>query len=382
MDGLGYALMSKDTLEGLLDLKGIFMNSKVVSEQPEGIVYLTAVTSLGKQYILKRRNQALNESMHEFRIGIELSKISHPNLAKTYMYFQCPCDWLNEPASFIMMEHVVGMDYSKFRQTLTPDERKLLFRHLCMIVADIQSKIKFTHYDLHTGNILVSLGPEQLLTYSCYGQTYTIVSPFQIKILDYGTSYVENISDDWVEINVNTVFNGAVPNVYDDFFDMAYITAVYMHNENIIHPGINALLTSNSFIPYTGQEGWTVDQIYYVGREKNPGWITILVEGISFITDTFYTNPIPMRKSIDVFFSDLLDDFASYFKLRDVRTIEGQKELQRWLDANTDNPVVKEKILKYQREYGGVMAFNKLNNIRKRTVSVKDLFNEIINLTQ
>lgn len=144
MDNVSYALISKDILERILDLNQIFTNSNIIASQEEGVVYLTAITSLGGRYILKRRNIYIEESMYETRVGMELNKINHPNLVKTYMYFQCPCDWLDETASFILMEYIEGIPYSKLREQLTSDQRKLFLRHLCMIIVDIQSKIKFT----------------------------------------------------------------------------------------------------------------------------------------------------------------------------------------------------------------------------------------------
>lgn len=382
MDQLGYALISRETLEKLLDLKTIFLNSQQLSQQDEGTVYLTAITSLGERYILKRRNVNLQETIHEFNVGIELSKIKHQNLINTYMYFQCPCDWLNSPASFILMEYAPGVTLHRLRQDLTEGERKLLIRQLCMIIPDIQSKIKFTHYDLHSNNILISMGEIQEFSYNCYGQTLQINSPFKIKIIDYGTSYVEGVVDDWVEINPNTVFTGAVPNVYDDFFDLAYVISVYLHQEEIIQPEINSLLEANSFVPYKGEKGWTVDNgRYYIGRERNPEWINIIVEGLSFITDRFYNNPVPIRKNIEDIGDEAFDDFGRYFKLRNLHTLQDQIKLQSLIEDNRNNPIVQTKLLKYQREYGGVMAYQKLLKISRRKVTAKALFLEIMKLT-
>jgi hypothetical protein len=127
-------------------IKEIYEHRKIVAKQDEGYVYLTAVSTFGKEYILKQRNTVI--SPHEFLVGTKLNRLDHPNLIKVLLYFECPCNWLKTDASFILMEQAIGQPYLSYKG-VEISHKMLLYKQMLMIVADIQSKIKFTHYDLH-----------------------------------------------------------------------------------------------------------------------------------------------------------------------------------------------------------------------------------------
>src|SRR5579871_6722186 len=87
------------------------------------------------------------------------------------------------------------------------------------------SKIEFTHYDLHLGNILISLHDE-------------------IAIIDFGTSYISGYPKDYQTsalITTQALILGANPNVYDPYFDMIYMILDFIEliKENLIIEFLN-----------------------------------------------------------------------------------------------------------------------------------------------
>lgn len=225
---------------------------------------------------------------------------------------------------------------------------------------------------------MVTMGSNVEYTYNCYGVMLNITSPFIIKIIDYGVSHVQNVDDGWVESNPNIVLNGGVSNVYDDFFDLSLVTTLYFLNEETVNEDINNILQKNSFTPYTGSVN---DGLYYVGREYNPDWYNIVTEIFSPITDKYYNNPIAITKSVDGFVIEVLTDFSKDFKVKNIYSSEGTKEMSEAFAKNKNNTKTAQKILKYQREYGGVMKYNKLLNISRRKLQPKILFDKIMQFT-
>lgn len=64
---------------------------------------------------------------------------------------------------------------------------------------------KFTHYDLHHGNVLLyKLDNNEVIkyVYHCNSETLSFYSPYLVKIIDYGRSYFDNN-----DINTNVIYN-------------------------------------------------------------------------------------------------------------------------------------------------------------------------------
>ena len=384
------ALISMDTLEHLLDLKDIYQNATLLATQDEGSVYLTGISKFGKQYILKKRNTL--STTHEFNIG---SKVKHPNMARAFLYFECPCDWLPEKSSFLLMEKASGKDYAHIKPNLLEDESRIFIRHLCMIIADIQDTYKFTHYDLHGGNMLISLGPYREERYRCYGREYSIVTPFTIKIIDYGYSHLEGVYGDYVEVNYSAMINGAVPNVYDPFFDMTYVITWWLRSEKIINKRINDLLIFNSFIPYEGQisslselDKYKDKELFYLGREYNPDWLDLRYypEWV-FSTDPYYSSLRATKGTLIRYTGDLVIDLIDYYN-----SVVEPKERVR-LDRTDPMPIYKRIVEMYKSgnyqqlneiannyriRFGGLMKYLKEEKIKKRPITPKQLFETIL----
>lgn len=125
---------------------------------------------------------------------------------------------------------------------LTVAEWAVFHRHLALIVTDLQTRplsdgtiAEVVHYDLHPGNTLVLVGQLQTWTYTCYGQIYTIESPFMITLIDFGSTHVNRMlgvddglppmPDHWYESRPGSLYLGRIPSVYDPIADVAFILA-------------------------------------------------------------------------------------------------------------------------------------------------------------
>lgn len=215
-------------------------------------IYIRKVDSsleLSESIIIKKRILCVLEKLdvgclfREYKVGMKLNTINHINLMKTYAYF---CDKDN---AYLVIEHVKGDEYTT--EYFTRNEISFIMRHLILILDDIQSKIKFTHYDLHIHNIIVHKNPAEKELYYNSGK---IVSPYDIKIIDFGGSYVEKV-EGWTEIASNSVICGVCSGVYDNVYDFITIFEIYRFLFSIDDVFIEAILTRNGFIPYQNSVG-------------------------------------------------------------------------------------------------------------------------------
>jgi len=107
--------------------------------------------------------------------------------------------------------------------------------------------MNFTHYDLHTGNvILVDLSDTVRHSFLFNGENKYVDSRYTIKIIDLGRTYVKGIKSSWVETNV--IDSATTPGVYDPLFDLARIASdindIY---EEYVGQRLNNLLERNLF---------------------------------------------------------------------------------------------------------------------------------------
>jgi len=328
-------------------------------------VEIYRVVIRGEVYILKRKKESC---LHEFLVG---SGLKHENTIQTIANYQ------NQGHFDLILEVAVGIPYSELLEKLSLFEKNLFIRHLSLIICDIQGKIKFTHYDLHTKNIIVHMNTPQLYTYTCFGKVYPLISPFQIKLIDYESSYLEGVRDTWVTINNSSVMCGMVPSVFDDFFDLAFVVTWHLYDTKTVSTKVNQLLLQNSFIPYDPDlelpERW--DKSSFLGREYNPNWERVLYTSTDFITDYYYNTPVPINMTIDDFLDKVLIVFGKEINISPY-TSQGQVDISIHVNQNEDS--VKNLLLRYRRDYGGVIKFQKERNIKRRTVSPKMLLETVL----
>lgn len=204
----------------------------------------------------------------EYRIGITLNRLNHPNLIKTYAYFT------DENYAYLAIEYAEGVHFSA--NNFNPVELKIITKTIVDIITDLQSKIFLTHYDLHQNNILIKRDQ----TNKDQNNNFTI------KFIDYGASYCKGI-DGWAETSAGSKVTGIVPSVFDDVYDYATIIETYRYNAKIENIELERLLFENGFIPYLKKDDLAIYDMgkyevsKYIGREYYPNYAENVLSGFN-----------------------------------------------------------------------------------------------------
>jgi hypothetical protein len=333
-----------------MDFEYLYRNAHLFFKHEYAKVYL--VETSDRQYIMKDRTS--NE--YEYAIGCIINTIRHPNLVKTVGIHK----------TYLFTKKVSGMTFSKFH-TLKLDKSKklLLLRHVILALVDIQGRLAFTHYDLHSKNIIIEKHDNyEEYVYNCYGTDYAIRSPFRFKFIDYNRSYIEGMENKWTESNFIALITGQVPNVFDPFYDMAlfYQEWVYHYRErNIL---ADTIVLENKFLVHSSPKkhvhnmsyGISYDIVIY-GREYNPHWIKLIDNPMIddlLINDQYY-NTISSSKRT-------LNEFSTYL-------------------FSFNEQSFKQNLVPLQMEFAAVMKKEKEQNIARRIHSPEALFDALMNMT-
>lgn len=177
----------------------------------EGFIYITHFFSSNIQVVIKipQTAKGIESKVREYFIGIKainnLRYIS-PSFVYTLGAFLCPkpnktgeisCDDSCKNTAFVFYEKIIGESV----QTLLKNDRLdfsqflvLLFQ-LLLGLEVAQREVRFTHFDMHTDNVMVRLGTGDATTITHLDMfTYIINKPeFIPVVIDFGasTAYIE-----------------------------------------------------------------------------------------------------------------------------------------------------------------------------------------------
>ena len=367
MDSLKNVIIAENVSKDISDISDqiskLWNKAKFIAEGSLSDVYL----SENEKYIFKvqERSEIL---IREFKVGLQLNKIDSPYLTQYYCYGEGVNR--NRPFALIVMEYVKGQSYYDTMEKLNLMEKKILTKHVIYILAELNS-IKFTHYDLHGDNIIVEMGPLTDYSFKCFGKEYAMQSYYRIKFIDYDLSYVDGIEPLWLrDIDPKTIITGCVSDLYDDFYDLAYFLTCYCIFEKIINHDLINLIKTNSFYAYTLDE--PLDKIFEYGRELYPEWAILGKDLYRPLFDNYYCGTETKESTVVTFVQDAVQRMKKHLKLNDMR------RLSKTINSRLQNPGVSDIVDNIGKEFGSVMRWNKMEQMRKRTVTVEQLFNSAL----
>lgn len=232
--------------ENLLQIyeNGIPDDAKVLANQPEGKVYEH------NGYVIKERvtnayeGDVCNECVRrEVEVGLIANKYNTQYLVKTIGYFERMVK--GKTVSYVITEYIKGIGLYEALSKGTGI--RSIYKLLIYIILYLQEIMNFTHYDLHSGNvILVDLGKISRHSFSFNGENKYVDSRYTIKIIDLGRTYVKGIKSSWVETNV--IDSATTPGVYDPLFDLARVASdINYIYEEYVGQRLNNLLERNLF---------------------------------------------------------------------------------------------------------------------------------------
>lgn len=93
----------------------------------------------------------------------------------------------------------------------------MLYLQVVHMIKHLQDQMQFTHYDLHPENIIVDVSPEPTDKICVIdGTTYTMKSPYTIKFIDFGFSYIPGLEPAYYPGNISYML---CPGIYDPLVD-------------------------------------------------------------------------------------------------------------------------------------------------------------------
>ena len=201
--------------KGLYDLsknikKWIKKMDKISVNSKEGFIYITNFLS-DIQVVVKvaQKSTGLESKLREYFIGIKsINKLR--SLIPTFVYtigaFLYPKptktgkiqnDIKNENTAFVVYEKIDGETISSFlkKDKFTFKQFLIIFIQLLLGLEVAQREARFTHFDLHTDNVMIRQNDLDSYNVHLDMSTYSLVNPeFIPVIIDFGTStcYIEN----------------------------------------------------------------------------------------------------------------------------------------------------------------------------------------------
>jgi len=197
-------------------LKALFTSlRRVGAESKNGNALLVGIKSTKGVIIAKSPKSKLNDELfHEYFVGVmALNGLRRrtPNFAYILGAFKClPPDigedekviaWceangINNPenlVNYVLYEKVAGQSVEDLISTCTAAEFFSWFVQIC-ISLHLSRHVKFTHYDLHTGNVMArpwKEGEDLAIKYEVQPNlTWYVKAQTAVQIIDYGMSHV------------------------------------------------------------------------------------------------------------------------------------------------------------------------------------------------
>lgn len=200
-----------------------FQNITKIGQGGYGIIYRTFVINENIQVIIKVPTQSSynqEQSMREYLVGLVLNDLRYlvPNFAYTLGAFSCSvpssitntqiCTRVNGLRDVVVYEKITGLNlhYGIELGKLSVIESIPVIAMVLLALEVAQRECRFTHYDLHTGNIMLA---ENMPDYEVVldDAVYKITKPKYVPIIiDYGMSSVY-INDTCTGLNGEPRYN-------------------------------------------------------------------------------------------------------------------------------------------------------------------------------
>jgi len=184
--------------------------SQIGTASANGIAFSAMLKEQSDMYVIKtgKTEQAGQELIHELTVGTYgTNKMRNicPNFAYVYGGFRCSppigdqkksiCDFNNNKVNYIIYESVLDSIPIKQYLTDTHSFLEILFPILYALKA-AEKEIDFTHYDLHTDNVLLRQGNKSVGYETENGYEYVNSSVTPV-IIDYGRSHIKHDDKDY-----------------------------------------------------------------------------------------------------------------------------------------------------------------------------------------
>lgn len=220
----------------LTDLKPFGSKSK------QGVVSKSLLFDKFYVVIKRAKTSRFDEiTLRDFCVGINLNKIINesPFFVRTLGCFQYKNQF------HIATEFIDGINLKNFlidKKSAFKDFLNIFFQILLGLEV-AQNKLNFSHYDLHTDNVILVHTKDNPIKISLYGYQYTINSPYKPVMIDFGLSSVCTKGQTLGQKSLETkgIFNYLSPG-YDIYVFLLFCVDVVQNKNLSIFKGITDLL--------------------------------------------------------------------------------------------------------------------------------------------
>ena len=189
-----------------LRLRTFITDLKKISEGTYGTTMEASLKYADKDFIIKVPKRDEENAVHEFFVGLAMSGTRQmmPNFVYTYAGFVCSPPFIDrennevinycakkQGVQYIVQERIPGNSLFN-TEDLTLSEFIGILLQLLFALAVTGDRSKFTHYDLHSGNILLRKGKNEFsLRYvSPNGNNIFVKTNYVATIIDFGRSFI------------------------------------------------------------------------------------------------------------------------------------------------------------------------------------------------
>jgi hypothetical protein len=168
------------------------------------------------------------------------------------------------PRNVIFMEYVNKLSFHRLCEDVIGDKNIIISQILQILIALEVAQIKknFTHYDLHTSNILIQMCEiNSVFVYQIKGKKYAIPTyGFFPLIIDTGLSYIKTNDGKQMMSNTENYGHGFQSTVYDKLNDAHHFllsTFYHIESESDAYDSLsNKIKIMFSNIPLLRKSGW------------------------------------------------------------------------------------------------------------------------------
>ncbi|ABF82128.1 hypothetical protein MIV098L [Invertebrate iridescent virus 3] len=211
------------------------------SKSKQGIVGKSRLFNAFTVVVKRAKNSKFDEiTMRDFCVGINLNKILRqaPFFVRTLGGFQ------HKNQFNIVTEFVDGRTLKTFLQSKRSSWMDFLniFFQILLGLEIAQNRLNFSHYDLHTDNIIL-VPVERSFTVSLYGSNYTVKHDYRPVMIDFGLSSVHTKGKTLGQTNLENkgIFGHMSPG-YDIYVFLLFCIDVVQSTNLSIYKGITDLL--------------------------------------------------------------------------------------------------------------------------------------------
>lgn len=207
--------LSKTRKQGIYSMgdaidKWINKMKKLPVKSVEGFIYNTEFLSKDIEVIIKvpKETSGFQSLLREYFLGISIiNKLRYriPTFVYTLGSFICPepnpdsnakpvCEGNNQETLYVLYENIKGNSVKSLlsENKLTFQDWIIIFFQLLLSLEVAQEHTSFTHFDLHTGNVMVREGFNFNYTVPIGNKSYNITLPNLVPtIIDFGMSCAE-----------------------------------------------------------------------------------------------------------------------------------------------------------------------------------------------